>query len=69
MGADTLEHVQCLKNWVRQGGVRLGSWVGSRTLVYTGGMTSGRVSTHGIEKGIKQITQINFGPEVDLIDI
>ncbi|KAH7460202.1 hypothetical protein FOMA001_g18165 [Fusarium oxysporum f. sp. matthiolae] len=29
MGADTLEHVQCLKNWVRQGGVRLGSWVGS----------------------------------------
>ncbi|KAK7583457.1 hypothetical protein V3481_012745 [Fusarium oxysporum f. sp. vasinfectum] len=28
MGADTLEHVQCLKNWVRQGGVRLGSWVG-----------------------------------------
>ncbi|KAM5529303.1 transposase-like protein [Fusarium oxysporum f. sp. phaseoli] len=29
MGADTLEHVQCLKNWVRQGGVRLDSWVGS----------------------------------------
>src|SRR6478735_8516619 len=29
MGADTLEHVQCLKNWVRQGGVRLGSWMGS----------------------------------------
>jgi hypothetical protein len=29
MGADTLEHVQCLKNWVRQGRVRLGSWVGS----------------------------------------
>ncbi|KAJ0129511.1 Uncharacterized protein HZ326_27397 [Fusarium oxysporum f. sp. albedinis] len=29
MGADTLEHVQCLKNWVRQGGVRLGSSVGS----------------------------------------
>ncbi|KAF4332993.1 ribonuclease H [Fusarium beomiforme] len=29
MGSDTLERVQCLKNWVRQGGVKLGSWVGS----------------------------------------
>ncbi|KAJ0136169.1 Uncharacterized protein HZ326_20826 [Fusarium oxysporum f. sp. albedinis] len=28
MGPDTLEHVQCLKYWVRQGGVKLGSWVG-----------------------------------------
>ncbi|KAM5527883.1 transposase-like protein [Fusarium oxysporum f. sp. phaseoli] len=29
MGSDTLEHVQCLKKWVRQGRVKLGSWVGS----------------------------------------
>jgi hypothetical protein len=29
MGADTLERVQCLKNWVRHGGVKLGSWVGN----------------------------------------
>jgi hypothetical protein len=27
MGADTLERVQCLYNWVRHGGVKLGSWV------------------------------------------
>ncbi|KAJ0125573.1 hypothetical protein HZ326_31322 [Fusarium oxysporum f. sp. albedinis] len=29
MGADTLERVQCLRNWVRHGGVKLGSWVGN----------------------------------------
>ncbi|KAJ0136604.1 Low-affinity methionine permease [Fusarium oxysporum f. sp. albedinis] len=29
MGSDTLERVQCLKNWARQGRVKLGSWVGS----------------------------------------
>ncbi|KAH6952254.1 hypothetical protein DER45DRAFT_618955 [Fusarium avenaceum] len=29
MGSDTLERVQCLKNWVSQGGVKLGSWMGS----------------------------------------
>ncbi|KJZ68419.1 hypothetical protein HIM_12196 [Hirsutella minnesotensis 3608] len=29
MGADTLEQVHCLKNWVRHGGVRLGSWGGN----------------------------------------
>lgn len=27
MSAETLERVQCLKNWVRHGGVKLGSWV------------------------------------------
>ncbi|KAI8416773.1 hypothetical protein FOFC_03106 [Fusarium oxysporum] len=27
MGADTLERVHCLRNWVRHGGVKLGSWV------------------------------------------
>ncbi|KJZ75821.1 hypothetical protein HIM_04645 [Hirsutella minnesotensis 3608] len=29
MGADTLEQVHCLKNWVRHGGVKLGSWGGN----------------------------------------
>ncbi|KAM5529017.1 transposase-like protein [Fusarium oxysporum f. sp. phaseoli] len=29
MGADTLERVHCLRNWVRHGGVKLGSWVGN----------------------------------------
>ena len=29
MSADTLERVQCLKNWVRHGGVKLGNWPGS----------------------------------------
>ena len=29
MGADTLGRVQCLKNWIRHGGVKLGSWVGN----------------------------------------
>ncbi|EMT73071.1 hypothetical protein FOC4_g10000323 [Fusarium odoratissimum] len=29
MGADTLERVHCLGNWVRHGGVKLGSWVGN----------------------------------------
>ncbi|RKK75895.1 hypothetical protein BFJ68_g18075, partial [Fusarium oxysporum] len=29
MGADTLERVHCLRNWVRHGGVELGSWVGN----------------------------------------
>ncbi|ODA78128.1 hypothetical protein RJ55_06731 [Drechmeria coniospora] len=29
MGADTLERVHCLKNWVRHGGVKLGSWGGN----------------------------------------
>lgn len=27
MGSGVLEQVQCLKNWVRHGGVELGSWV------------------------------------------
>ncbi|OHW95676.1 transposase-like protein [Colletotrichum incanum] len=27
MGADTLERVHCLRNWVRHGGVKLGGWV------------------------------------------
>uniref|UniRef100_A0A0D2YDN2 HAT C-terminal dimerisation domain-containing protein n=1 Tax=Fusarium oxysporum (strain Fo5176) TaxID=660025 RepID=A0A0D2YDN2_FUSOF len=29
MGADTLERVHCLRNWVRHGGVKVGSWVGN----------------------------------------
>ncbi|OAQ60818.1 hypothetical protein VFPBJ_11528 [Purpureocillium lilacinum] len=29
MSADTLERVQCLENWVRHGGVKLGNWPGS----------------------------------------
>lgn len=29
MSADTLERVQCVKNWVRHGGVKLGNWPGS----------------------------------------
>ncbi|KAF5229481.1 hypothetical protein FANTH_14186 [Fusarium anthophilum] len=29
MCADTLERVPCLDNWVRHGGVKMGSWVGN----------------------------------------
>ncbi|KAK5988726.1 hypothetical protein PT974_10215 [Cladobotryum mycophilum] len=31
MGAETLERVHCLRNWVRRGGVRLGNWNGNQT--------------------------------------
>ncbi|KAJ6437054.1 peptidyl-prolyl cis-trans isomerase-like 4 [Purpureocillium lavendulum] len=29
MGADTLERIHCLRNWVRHGGVQLGGWIGN----------------------------------------
>ncbi|KAH7472043.1 hypothetical protein FOMA001_g13021 [Fusarium oxysporum f. sp. matthiolae] len=40
MGADTLERVHCLRNWVRHGGVKLGSWVGNS------GFGSGVIPSH-----------------------
>jgi hypothetical protein len=30
MSAETLERLQCLKNWIRQGGVKLGATVAGR---------------------------------------
>lgn len=30
MGAETLERVHCLRNWVRHGSVKLGSWIGNQ---------------------------------------